>query len=533
MRKSRNLVGKLDFAITKFVCDLFREKLHTSWLAAVWCAGFLVGVGLSASDFSRNFVGWYWFVISILFLILSLISRLKIVLVAVLISGILLGIGRGTLSQNSIANYREYIGHTVTVEAKVGDDPGVGSNGDTSLKLIDIKLQLAGSNKFISLDSGQIFASVNSGNQDIERSDQVQITGKLSSGFGDFAAALDYGQLQKITTFSGADPALELRDSFGLKLRSVVPSPAADLGMGILAGQKTALPSAISAAFIAASLTHIVVASGYNLTILIRFARRLFAKISRFVALAMSGLLVFAFANVTGFSPSMTRASLVAGLSLLAWYYGRKFHPVVILLLAASITVAIDPSYLWGDAGWWMSFTSFAGVLIFAPLVKSFFWGDKIEFREKRLSKFSRNAKKPDSIEKKHVLRQIFIETLSAQLMSAPIIALMMGQFSPYGLIANLLVLPVLPLAMLMTFCAGIGAFILPTFFAKLVALPATWLLNYAINIAKWIANLPGASQSVSFGIWPTIGLFFAILLSIVWMKLRTRHSFYGDNLVE
>jgi competence protein ComEC len=297
--------------------------------------------------------------------------------------------------------------------------------------------------------------------------------------------------------------------------------------MGIIAGQKTALPVIVAAAFIAASLTHIVVASGYNLTILVRFARRFFARISRLFALLGAGGLVFCFALVTGFSPSMTRASLVAGLSLLAWYYGRKFHPVVLLSIAAAVTVAINPFYLWGDAGWYMSFLSFVGVLILAPLLKSYFWGDKKEFRKRRL------FKKGEPREKTHALRQVVVETLSAQVMAAPIIALFLGQFSPYGILANVVVLPIVPLAMLLTFVAGLSAFILPSFLAEIVAWPATQLLNYIIGVAKWTADLPGAAQSVEMSVLSTVLTLVLLLALILFLRKKTGHRLRENNVIE
>lgn len=404
---------------SNFWRDLFRRRLHSSWLIASLCLGFLIGAGLSVTNFALYFVGTFWLIFAILLLILALLSRSRIMIVFMLLSGILLGIGRGGAVVGSLADYQNYIGRNVEIVATVSDDPGLSTSNATTLKLADVKIKVADGDANFRELSGQVFASVSAGDQTIARSDEVQISGKLKDGFGGFAASLSYGKLEKITKIAGADPAREVRDAFGQKLRTVIPSPAADLGMGILAGQKTALPAALAAAFVAASLTHIVVASGYNLTILMRFARRLFAKISRAAALILSGLLVFAFANVTGFSPSMTRASCVAGLSLLAWYYGHRFHPVVLLLLVAAITTAMNPTSLWGDAGWWMSFTSFAGVLIFAPLVKSYFWGDQKDFRPR--SKFAKLfSRGKDSlgdenlVEKKHSIREIFVETLAA-----------------------------------------------------------------------------------------------------------------------
>ena len=541
----------------QLLVQLFREKIHVSWLIVTVCGGFLLGAGLAVLPKTGAFANTFWLVVALVILILIFASRLKIMLIFAIIAGMILGLWRGTLTRVDLNIYHDWIGQNVVVRGVVSEDPDFGSGGDMRMKLANPEIILQGDlakltdENTVNIDDyftplpGQIWVSALAKNTAVNRSDVVEISGKLKIGFGTFAATISYGNLSGVTKIAGSDPARELRDAFGDKLRGVIPTPAADLGMGILAGQKTALPAELSAAFIAASLTHIVVASGYNLTILVRFARRLFAKISRFAALGFGGLLVFAFACVTGFSPSMTRASLVAGLSLLAWYYGRKFHPIALLTIVAAITVAIDPTSIWGDAGWWMSFLSFAGVIILAPLIKSYFWGDKPDLRDKPtlsqrfrekipFSKLKSSRKKEKNFgEKSHPIRQIFLETLSAQIMAAPIIALFMGQFSPYGLIANLLVLWLLPLAMLLTFIAGIAAFILPHFLAQIIAWPATFLLNYVIGVSRWVADLPGASQTVNFGFWLTVGVFAIILLAIIFLKWKTKYNFRDSNVID
>jgi competence protein ComEC len=284
--------------------------------------------------------------------------------------------------------------------------------------------------------------------------------------------------------------------------------------MGILAGQKTALPNDVAEAFRIAGLTHIVVASGYNLTILIRFARRLFAKISRLAALFGAGGLMLSFAFVTGFSPSMTRAAMVAGLSLLAWYHGRKFHPVVLILFVAALTALVNPYYVWGDAGWYMSFSAFAGVIMVAPLLQDYFFGKRT----------------PSSLTLN--LRQVFIETTSAQLVVAPVIAIFLGQFAPYGLVANLLVLPIVPLTMLLTFLAGIVAWLAPPISA-VVAWPAQKLLDYIIWVSEQVTKLPGAAQEVHLGIFGFLMAMTLLVVAMVYMQRRTEHRFREDNIVE
>ena len=231
-------------------------------------------------------------------------------------------------------------------------------------------------------------------------------------------------------------------------------------------------------------------------------------KISRYTALIMSSGLVLGFIAVTGMSPSMSRAGLVTALSLLTWYYGRKFHPLVLLPIAAAVTVMIRPSYAWGDVGWQLSFAAFGGVMIVAPLLQAFFFGDK----------------EPGTV------RQIMGETISAQLATLPIIIMTFGQISNVALIANLLVLPLVPLAMLLTFATGIGT-IVPVVGIAL-ALPTTWLLGYMTSVATYLANLPWAMSDIPIGAWALL-LYVLLIGACVYMQRATKTSLRDHNIVD
>ena len=299
-----------------------------------------------------------------------------------------------------------------------------------------------------------------------------------------------------------------IREHFADGLKKVMSRENADLGMGILTGQKASLNERIKNAFMLASLTHVLVASGYNLTVLVRFARRLLAKRSRLVAVVLSVTLVLLFTQLTGSSASMDRAVLVSIYSLLLWYVGRKSHPVTLLAIVATVTIMLDPSQLWGDVSWYLSFGSFAGAIILAPLLH-------------------------DLIKVKWSLVQILLETVSAQLVTWPIIAVAMGKISLVGLVTNLLVLPMLPLAMLATFVAGLSTFLLPLAGANVIALPANALLDWVKAVASWGSTLPGAGLEYRLELRMAGVYYLAIVAVILVLKRLTKHNFYGDNVIE
>ncbi len=307
-----------------------------------------------------------------------------------------------------------------------------------------------------------------------------------------------------------SDVGLKVRDKFADSVKKVIPEPQSSLAVGFLVGQHSNLPNDLEKQLKIVGLTHIIVASGYNLTILVVFARRLLLRFSKFMATFFASTMIFGFIAITGLSPSMTRAGLVSALSLAAWYYGRKIHPLVLLPFAAAITVAYNPGYVWGDIGWYLSFASFAGVLIFAPLAHRFIWKDK----------------------KPGVIREIFIATFCAQLATLPIIIFTFGHYSVYALISNLLVLPLIPIVMVLTFCAGITGLFLPGL-ATLFGFPAAIILRYMTSVISFIANLPGAQGTVSINVM-TVSMAYSLLIACAYLLWRkTHYNFRTENIAE
>ena len=430
--------------------------------------------------------------------------RQAVVLIPVIIvAGLLIGLWRGSVLASHLVVYRAAFGHTVTLSGKVADDPDSGKHGEMVLRLSGVSI--SGHDV-----DGKVWASIGGSGNDIKRGDIVQVQGELGEGFGSFAATMYQAKLVAAQRPQPGDVARQVRDWFADKIRLTMTEPQASLGLGYLLGQKRALPEDLQQALVVTGLTHVVVASGYNLTILVRLARRLFVKVSKYLATLSAGGMIVSFMAITGASPSMTRAGLVSGLSLAAWYYGRKFHPLVLLPFAAAITVLIDPTYAWNDLGWQLSFTAFAGVMILAPLLQAYFFGDK----------------KPGTV------RQILGETVSAHIVTLPILVFAFGQFSNVAIFSNLLVLPLVPLAMLLTFVAGVGVVLLPGL-APFIGLPADSLLSYMVAVVQYFAGLSWAQATVTMQPWLVWAAYVVIIAVCVYLWRATKYDLKQTNIVE
>jgi competence protein ComEC len=461
------------------------------------CLGFVGGTAL-APIWPQN--SWVIWTSGVMLITLSFWRLRRILLIAACIGGMLLGIGRGTLAIGDLSKYKPYYGHQVTMTGTISDDVDIKPQG-VHMTLRNIHINGHGF-------AGSVFASVKGGNE-AKRSDDVMIKGVISEGFGAFGASI-MGDVVSVRRPVPGDLALNVRDVFADNIRHTINEPEASLGVGYLLGQKSALPSDLVDALKVAGLTHIVVASGYNLTILVRIGRRLFAKVSKYLAMLTGSGLIVGFVAMTGLSPSMTRAALVAGLGLWAWYYGRKFHPITLLAIAASVTVLVNPSYVWGDLGWLLSFAAFAGVMILAPIATAYFFGE----------------------EKVPFIGQLLIETISAQIATLPIMIMAFQQLSIIAPVANLLILPLIPFIMLLIAIAGIGVITLPALGA-VIGWPAEQLLHLQITIINWCADIPWALEKPEWQWWGVILYTAIVAAAIIRMKFKSGYKLYTASVVE
>lgn len=474
------------------------QRFHVSWLMGWLACGILVGIVFGAVWPVPG--AWMWGVAGLALLPAIFQKRRWWSVLMIIVVGMLIGWQRGSGEAIALSGYQHLFGQNAGVSGIITDDPQV-SNGSQRMFSLG-KIVISGERM-----QGRMFIST-PGAKTLKRGDRVILSGKIVEGFGSYQASMRYAEVVAVN--SGATPIRDLRDAFSDGVRRVVAEPQSSLGLGFVVGQRSALPPELDEQLKAVGLTHIVVASGYNLTILVRFARRVLAKYSRYAAMAVSSGLVMGFIAFSGLTPSMTRAGAVTLLSLLAWYYGRRFHPLLLIVFVAAGTAYADPIYLWSDIGWYLSFLAFIGVLIVSPLA---------------IARFFR-GKKPGSI------AHLVIETMAASLMTLPLILVTFGQLPVFAILANVLVAPLIPFAMLATTLAGVTG-ILAWSALGWLGLPAQIVIGYIVAVVEFFSAIDWAQTAVAIPPTAMILSYLAIgTLLLVWWRTG-RHSLLDRSIVE
>lgn len=447
-------------------------------LIAVFCLSVLGGLGLSRRI---SFMPSWGLVVVISPLLLVLRHKNLLTLYLVILLGLGIGIARGSVYSHKLQDLQSLLGHRVALTGTVTTDAVYDKNRQLSFDMrgmrhADSTKPVIGNFKVSGFGLPMVY-----------RGDKVKVSGKLFLTRGSRQAGVSYAQLSLVG--QDTNPVNKLTRQFNAGMQNALPEPLASFGLGLLIGQRSTLPQSIISQLTAVGLIHIVAVSGYNVTILARAIARLKLG-SRYQRLVLSLALIGLFVMVTGFSASIVRAAFVSCLSLLAWFYGRSIRPIVLIAFVAAVTGLLNPFYVWGDLGWYLSFLAFFGILVVAPMI------------QKRL--FNRQPR---------LMLVVLLETLSAELMTLPLILTYFSQLSLVAPLANLLVVPLVPLAMLLAAIAGTAGAIAPTL-AGWLAWPAKILLTYMLDIAHMLASIPASFIKVSAGVGVMI-TFYALVVFV------------------
>src|SRR3989344_4254536 len=293
--------------------------------------------------------------------------------------------------------------------------------------------------------------------------------------------------------------AIWVKQKFLGGLQAGLPEPEAGLAGGILLGDKRSIGKELSDTFIHTSLIHIVVLSGYNITIVINMLRNMLLFLPRAVQYGSIAFSVLFIILMTGGAPSATRAGAMALIAVFARATARTFIAVRILGVVAAAMVMWNPMYLAFDPGFQLSALATLGLVLFTTPI----------------------AARLTSVPEKFGLREIISSTLGTQLTVLPLLLYQNGIFSVVALPANLLALVAVPYAMFASFIAAIGGIIAGPF-AILIAAPALALLWYILAVAQFFAALPFAAVSVpAFSAWWMFGAYAALFAGYFYYKRK------------
>ncbi|MBX4195827.1 ComEC family competence protein [Candidatus Parcubacteria bacterium] len=341
---------------------------------------------------------------------------------------------------------------------------------------------------------------------EVEYGDEVSLIGKAQIVKGDYGWYLSKDDIFYTMSFAKVSvisrdhgnpvrrTLLNIKSAFVEKMRHILPEPESSLLAGLVVSGKQALSSSILSDFRRAGVVHIVVLSGYNITIIAEFFLLIFGFLGQRKAAGISALGIVLFTLMSGATATVVRAAIMVLLLLLGKVLGRSGSAPRILLFTAVLMLLENPKILVFDPSFELSFLAMLALIYGVPIV------------EKYLSK----------IPEKFGIRTLLATTLATQIVVLPFLLYNMGNFSTVFLLSNLLILLVIPFTMLIGFVATLLASI-----SSVLAWPLAFLshilLGWILFVANFLGNLPFAMiQIENFPLWGTLVL-YAGLAATVW----------------
>ncbi len=223
-----------------------------------------------------------------------------------------------------------------------------------------------------------------------------------------------------------------IREWLEYRIRKIFPEPHASLLAGLLTGSRSGISKDLADQFRRAGISHIVAISGYNITMILLLANNLlfWIPIKRRVLPLSIGVILFTL--FVGADAPVVRACIMGILGLIAVTAERKATTRLLILWSGSIMAAWNPLSLWYDVSFQLSFLATIGLSEVSPLLKKIFsWV-------------------PETLG----VRESLAATIAAEITTLPIAIIIFKQLSLVAPVSNILVAPLVPLAMILGFSA-------------------------------------------------------------------------------
>ncbi len=297
-----------------------------------------------------------------------------------------------------------------------------------------------------------------------------------------------FAQLRYLSShYSVARFLFQLRGYAKERINLTLKEPAAAIINGMLLNDTKNIPPNLNQLFSRLGLTHIIAISGSHLVIIIYLLLELliFFGLNRLQAFWPAvGFIVF-YVALVGAPASAVRSAVMAILMMYAQKIGRLSDNKNLLVLAAATMSLFNPKVLLFDVGFQLSFLAVVGLSYFSGTLKQWL-------------KF---------IPEKFDLREIIAATASAQLLTYPLIIYYFGGFSPYSLLANVLILPIVPLLMGIAIL-NLGVALVWIFGGQIIGILTMLMVAYWLKVSELLVGLPGSYWQVTLPWWVLLSIY-------------------------
>jgi ComEC/Rec2-related protein len=223
---------------------------------------------------------------------------------------------------------------------------------------------------------------------------------------------------------------------------SYLPPIHTDLIAGMVFGGTASLPQELRDDFQTTGLTHVVSASGYNVSVIAGMAIFIFSKfLPRRLSTLVIIVTIWSYAMAAELVPPVIRSSIMISLNLIASrVFFRQYNLLFSLIFTALVMLLWEPFYA-QSLSFWLSTLATLGIILFLPLLES---------EEGWFSRLSTGHFSEQKVGKSNIFKESFLVTLAAQSLTIPLVIIVFREVSLLSFVTNTLLLWLTPLITLL-----------------------------------------------------------------------------------
>ena len=291
--------------------------------------------------------------------------------------------------------------------------------------------------------------------------------------------------------------------NFKDKLRKVIEQillpPQSSILKAVFLGDRFGLSNDLKDDLNVSGTRHIIAISGMHIII--------WSQIILYLALAIGFwrgnafyfviIILALYILMIGAPASAVRAGIMASLLLFAQKIGRLRSADRSVVFAAVIMLIFNPLLIKSDVGFQLSFMATLSIIYLKPILD----------------------KKTEKLPNYFKIKDIITMTLAAQLGTLPLLIFHFGRLSLISPLANLLIVPLLPVIMIMGMILVFTGLIWISL-AKIIVWPIWFLLTYLIKVVEYSSSLPlAAIEFNSFSLIFLIGYYIILIWYVFYKK--------------
>lgn len=205
------------------------------------------------------------------------------------------------------------------------------------------------------------------------------------------------------------------------------------LGISYLTGNKDELTALQKENMKNVGVMHLIAVSGTHLAIIAGILSLIFKHFSIIGKTYFVLICCFIYAMMIGVGPSILRALVGLVFMMLIKYFGRNVSIYRIMMVIVCTCLIIRPEFV-KQIGFWLSVLAYFSIVKIVPLTTRYFYGTKEELK--------------DFYRRPGFLAKSLISSIVISVVTLPISLYFFGKFTWLSILANIILLPSLPIVM-------------------------------------------------------------------------------------